>query len=277
MTWASQVKKHFYCCKQCCNNAKKGKPPHNKGVKDIFSKPCLNCEKLITGQRALVNRRKFCSKKCNYEFLRKKYITENGKPTNLYLVWGGIKNRCYNPNSTSFKNYGFRGIEMCNDWKNDYQSFKKWCFENGYEKGLSIERIDNDKGYYPDNCKFATKEEQANNRTTTVLVEINGEIKTLREFSKKYNIKYETIRARYNKGKRGNDLIKKENYYNESLITKEKLYDLYLIEKKSTIEISKMFGLSSTTIYKYLKKHKIPIRDYKESVKLSWNNRKEVT
>ena len=83
----------------------------------------------------------------------------------LHSIWHGMKNRCLNPKTPFFKNYGGRGISICDDWLNNFDRFYKWALENGYKENLTIDRIDNDKGYYPLNCRWATyKQQRANQR-----------------------------------------------------------------------------------------------------------------
>ena len=84
--------------------------------------------------------------------------------TRLYRIWNAMNQRCGNPNSTSYKNYGARGISVCTAWRHSYTAFRNWAMQNGYQDDLSIDRIDNDKGYSPDNCRWATIEEQLKNR-----------------------------------------------------------------------------------------------------------------
>ena len=91
----------------------------------------------------------------------------------LYIVWSRMKSRCFNPNEKEYKNYGGRGISICDEWKNDYTSFRNWAKSNGYKHGLEIDRIDNNQGYCPDNCRWVTTKEncrnKSNNRNLTAL------------------------------------------------------------------------------------------------------------
>lgn len=124
---------------------------------------------------------------------RKKFGTHLESHGKLYGVWCGMKSRCYNPNSTYFKRYGGRGIEMHDDWKDNYQSFRSWALENGYKEGLSIDRINNDEGYYPSNCQWVDSVAQANNRSTNRLFTMNGETHNLTEWAKLSGINYKTL------------------------------------------------------------------------------------
>ena len=118
----------------------------------------------------------------------------------LYRRYYHIKERCYNPNSKSYARYGGRGIKMCDEWLNDYQSFENWCLSHGYEKNLAIDRINNDGDYAPDNCRFVTLKENNQKRGTTRWYTINGETKNLQQWCDFYDIKRGTVNTRLQNG-----------------------------------------------------------------------------
>lgn len=126
--------------------------------------------------------------------------TVRGKMERLYRIWNGIKVRCYDKNDPAYPKYGGRGILMCNEWHYDYLKFKEWALNNGYSDELSIDRIDNDKGYYPENCRWADSVTQMNNRSFNHKVTYNGETHTLAEWERITGIKQEKIRHRLKSG-----------------------------------------------------------------------------
>lgn len=110
----------------------------------------------------------------------------------LYRAWVHMKGRCNNPNDAKYHDYGERGIRVCDDWY-DYETFKKWAIDNGYDSNLSIDRINNDGDYKPDNCRWADRTTQMNNRRTCHYLDYNGERHTLQEWSNITGLKYTTI------------------------------------------------------------------------------------
>lgn len=84
--------------------------------------------------------------------------------TRLYRIWKAMHTRCYNPRFIMYRHYGGRGIDICDDWKNSYRSFRAWAISHGYSDNLSIDRIDNDKGYSPENCRWVTMADQNKNK-----------------------------------------------------------------------------------------------------------------
>lgn len=131
--------------------------------------------------------------------------THRESKTRLYKVWAGIKSRCYNPNTDNYKYYGGRGIVMCEEWRDDFESFRDWSFANGYDPNArsqecTIDRIENDKPYCPENCRWANHLEQCNNQGKNKLFEHNGEIHTMAEWARSLGIKYTTLRARIRRG-----------------------------------------------------------------------------
>lgn len=118
----------------------------------------------------------------------------------LRYKWGSMITRCINPNSPNYINYGKRGITVCNEWRK-FSNFFLWCINNGYKEGLSIDRIDVNKGYYPDNCRFITLEEQQGNKRNNrhFIDPFDGEELCLAAIAKKYGIPEETLRKRIDK------------------------------------------------------------------------------
>lgn len=111
-----------------------------------------------------------------------------GKGTRLYAIWKAMKTRCYNPNVAAFPQYGGRGIAICDEWRDNFPAFREWSFANGYADSLTIDRIDNNKGYSPDNCRWVTYKEQANNTRRNIVVTLKGETGTVAEMCDKYGI-----------------------------------------------------------------------------------------
>ena len=157
-------------------------------------------KKIIGGYRL----RKGITKSCgclNKEMSKKKNKTHGMKGTRLYNIWQGIKQRTTNPNHHEYSDYGERGIDICEEWKDSFENFKKWSYENGYQDNLTIDRKNNDKGYTPDNCRWITIKEQQRNRRSNHCLTYKGETKTITEWSEITGLSKQVIRYRISKMK----------------------------------------------------------------------------
>lgn len=135
---------------------------------------------------------------CLSSELSKKRSTKHGKTnTRLYNIWSAMKHRCYNENDNHYLSYGGRGIKVCDEWLNDFQAFYNWSMNNGYKENLSIDRINNDKGYSPYNCRWADVETQTNNKQDTIKIAFNGLEYSIKQWSKILNTPYSTLVSRY--------------------------------------------------------------------------------
>lgn len=125
--------------------------------------------------------------------------THGGRNTRLYHIWGGIKMRCNNPNYAAYPDYGGRGITLCDEWK-DFVVFRNWANSNGYHENLQIDRIDNNKGYYPENCRWTTSLTNNNNRRSNIPITFNGKTQTLAEWARELDMDMVTLHKRLKHG-----------------------------------------------------------------------------
>lgn len=168
-----------------------------------------DCGKETLTKGSLLRNGKTKSCGCLREEVRRtstrKHGLSNYRP---YYVWKDIKRRCYDETATGYKNYGGRGISMCDEWKDNVMAFCDWAHTSGYQRGMSIDRIDNDGNYEPANCVWKTMKEQGNNKRTNHIVEIGGIKRTLSEWADFAGIAYGTVYARVEKGYSGEEIIK---------------------------------------------------------------------
>ena len=120
----------------------------------------------------------------------------------LACIWYHMKSRCDNPNDTNYPRYGKRGITVCQEWSEDFLKFKEWATNNGFKEGLTIDRINPDGNYEPENCRWLTLSEQQNNKRTTLWIYHNGKYKSLKQAynEEKPPVTYTTVKERYHKG-----------------------------------------------------------------------------
>jgi hypothetical protein len=123
--------------------------------------------------------------------------THGESKTKLYGVWCAMRRRCYLKTTKDYKNYGARGIKVCDQWNEGYQSFKDWALQFGYVEGLTLERNDVNGDYTPDNCAWITKAEQAKNTRRSVMLTIEGETKPLTQWAEIHGMNKGTLGSRY--------------------------------------------------------------------------------
>lgn len=124
----------------------------------------------------------------------------NLSKTRLYRIYKKMIRRCYTEEEPAYQNYGGRGITVCDEWRNSVEAFCKWAMENGYHDHLTIDRVDNNGNYCPENCRWTTYKVQSNNRRTNIDVTIEGETKTLQEWCTLYNVPYKRVYMRIKSG-----------------------------------------------------------------------------
>ena len=129
---------------------------------------------------------------CGYKAMAKKVTSHGMTGTKLYGVWNTMKNRCSNPSVKSYRDYGGRGIKVCDEWLNA-DTFFKWAKATGYKDGMEIDRIDNNGDYTPKNCRWVTRTENANNKSINKVIEHEGMTKTLADWARYYGVNYKNL------------------------------------------------------------------------------------
>jgi hypothetical protein len=189
---------------------------------------------------ALANNGRFACRSCRPQNLST--VEDPCKSRPEYVVWANMKNRCSNENYEKRHRYGGRGIKVCERWE---KSFWDFLADMGERPGpdYSLDRIDNDGDYEPGNCRWATLEEQANNKSTSLMVTYLGDTKSLPNWCRELNLPYKTIVARYSKGFRGEDLFKPVKSPSPEMV----------LDCKGTImrigECAKCVGISAAVLY----------------------------
>lgn len=171
----------FWKCKCDCGNEK---VVNINNILKGFSKSCGCLISEVTTEKNKTMKQKDKHKYSDYS---------------LYRTWISMRKRCYSVTEPAYKDYGGRGITVCDEWNSDYNSFLIWAKSNGYQKGLTIDRIDNDKGYYPDNCRFVDNYVQANNKRNNIKICFNNEVDTLPNWARKLKVSASMLYSRYYK------------------------------------------------------------------------------
>ena len=179
-----KVKRKGCICKCSCGNYK-----GISNIRGLFNGELISCG---------------CYSREVHSKLMKEKNFKHGESTRknrskLYIIWGAMIDRTSNPNRNDSEHYYSKGIRVCEEWK-DYVNFKEWALNNGYEEGLSIDRIENDKGYNPSNCRWVKLEEQNRNKTNNKVLEYNGEKHIITEWCRITGLNWSTIDRRLKRG-----------------------------------------------------------------------------
>lgn len=135
-------------------------------------------------------------------------ITKHGMGrTRLHGIWCKMRHRCQNPNSKNADRYYDRGIRVCDEWANDFNAFAEWALANGYSDELSIDRIDNNGNYEPNNCRWATLKEQGRNKRNNVMLTYNGETHCMAEWAEITDQPRTRLQRRYGRGWSDEEII----------------------------------------------------------------------
>lgn len=130
---------------------------------------------------------------------RKKNLIHGLSNDRLYHIWEGMKRRCYQKSAKNYVNYGAKGIEVCNEWLN-FEPFYNWAISNGYQENLTIDRIDVNDNYCPENCRWVDWKTQENNRSNNYKLTFNNETHTVSEWAKIINVSTSTLYSRLKRG-----------------------------------------------------------------------------
>ena len=171
----------------------------NKHIYWLCKCVCGNCRLLQTYQ---LTSGKVTSCGCMNEKTKKSAIIAQNK--RLYTVYSSMIARCHNPKSISYKYYGAKGITVCDEWKTNFETFLKWSLQNGYNDSLSIDRIDNSKGYCPSNCRWITLSQQFQNKTNNVLYTHNDETHTMSDWCRILGFSIDLAKSRRKQAKKYN-------------------------------------------------------------------------
>ena len=128
------------------------------------------------------------------------FVKHGMSGTKIYKTWHNMRSRCNNPKASKYYLYGGKGIQVCKEWEENFGSFYEWSLENGYEEGLTIDRIDGNKDYCPENCRWVTYKVQANNTTQNHYLEFNGEKHNLAEWAEIVGLSKKCLSERIRRG-----------------------------------------------------------------------------
>jgi hypothetical protein len=187
---------------------------------DCGGEAIVASDKLVTGETRSCGCLKIETSIKNIHGVCKQRAPYSDERRRLHSVYRNMKERCNNPKCPNYKNYGGNGVRVCDVWASSFEAFFSWAIENGYRIGLSIDRINVDGNYDPSNCRWATREEQANNKRNTIYVDYHGNTITLSQLCAITGIDRRTLWMRLKNGEDGEMLFrpvqrKETKYENE--------------------------------------------------------------
>lgn len=172
-------------------------PSNNKGTMWMCRCDCGNIKTVYLGHLRM-GRIKSCGCLQNEARIENK-TTHGCSNTRMYSIWESMKQRCHNPKNHAYPRYGGRGIHVCAEW-GAFDNFKRWAEMNGYQDDLTLDRIDNDLGYSPSNCRWITMKEQQSNRRNNRFMTLDGITMTLQQWSESTGISADVICSRIKNG-----------------------------------------------------------------------------
>lgn len=186
----------------------------NRNCYDYFWNCICKCGKQVVRKERSLKEKKNHNQIISCGCSRGKFFKENNpkkthglSKTRIYKIYCKMKERCYYKEYPEFYLYGGRGIKICDEWLNDFKTFYKWALENNYNENLSIDRIDYNGDYEPNNCRWADNIAQANNKRNNIVLTHNGQTHTMPEWARILNLPYSTLANRRKKGKSVEEIL----------------------------------------------------------------------
>lgn len=219
--------------------------PKTRNYHKIFKCQCIcGTIKEVDGFNIIKGKSISCG--CVRKEMSKQRMTKHGQTkTRLHTIWCSMRERCNNPNSQAYNNYGGRGIMVCKEWQDDYMNFYNWSMANGYEDTLSIDRIDVNGNYEPSNCRWADTKTQCNNTRSNIMITYQGKTQSLKLWCEELNLDYNMIRARFARNNWKDKSIE-EKFFTPN---QRKILITYNNETHTISEWSKIIGLRHNVIF----------------------------
>lgn len=203
----------------------------------IYKGVCQECGYVKYAQYGNFSGEKSRANVCKHVGINGQYIdSTKWENKRIARIFSGMKHRCYNPNDKAYLWYGGKGIKICNEWMDNPKLFEDWALNNGYDDNLTIDRKDEDKDYCPENCVWITLEDNSKYKSTTSLIDVNGEIHTGKDWAKKLGLGENRINIYIRKYGEENTKEFIRRYLSTPGVKpkyKQSYYDLYMYDLKT--------------------------------------------